>query len=176
MNLLKGGLALHESFRNSVDIERHPRLQEVIGHQTFATVTNLLPLSREMYFFLCCYWKLVFISEEGVRFVGLKTSPLLLTKLSPRSRVSCHVTLRYDVAPLPHGELAGRLAKHVYVSRKETKLPKRRKQISTALACVKGGGGLYTGYHCTRMRGLVFIVASNNDFWSLILDQRIMIH
>ena len=45
MNLLKGGLALHESFRNSVDIERHPCLQEVIGHQTFLTVTNLLPLS-----------------------------------------------------------------------------------------------------------------------------------
>ena len=38
------------------------------------------------------------------------------------------------------------------------------------------GEGLYTGYHCTRMSGLVFIVVSNNDLWTLILDQRMMIH
>ena len=83
MNLLKGGLALHESFRNSVDIERHPRLQEVIGHQTFATVTNLLPLSREMYFFPLLLLEISLYFRGGCKVCGLKNLTTASNKALP---------------------------------------------------------------------------------------------
>ena len=46
------------------------------------------------------------------------------------------------------------------------------------IAFVKGGGGGVCTQATTaqEMSGLVFILASNKDLWTLILDQRIMIH
>ena len=68
--------------------------------------------------------------------MALKTSTLLLAKPSPRSRVSCHVTLRHDFSRLPYemeSFLAGYNCSPTCVRVKgRNKTAERRKKLNKA--------------------------------------------